>query len=162
MITKFERKRIDNHSLYGKIIKESDNLVLLAQVIDFQFDGFMVVRKKDITKCIVDDSTKYGTKIMKLEKSWPKIPILIRKLNITSWHTLLSDIKSVVIVENERIDSSFYIGIVEDSKRTSVSIRCFDGVGKWQDTEVIKITDITSCTFLDRYSSIHSKYLKRS
>jgi hypothetical protein len=162
MIWKFERKRLDQTALYGKIVKRSRLFTLIAKEYDFQFDGFKIIRNKDITLEISNDSTKYCAKIMKMENAWPRIPRVVRNLNVESWGSILSGIKSTLSIENERDECGFYIGVVEKVTKTKVQIRCFNGVGKWQGHEFVNFSSITSCNFLDRYSSIHSKYLEWS
>lgn len=160
-ITTIERRRIDPHKLYGRILKKSKDFTLLAVVDDFIFDGFQIVRNKDISKQTISDSNKYCAKLMKKEGTWvTKLPKGLLKLDLTSWGSILSGIKSdVVILEDEKKDE-FSIGPVVSVTSKTVTLHWFDGVGKWGDAETIKYSGITTCKFMDRYSATHAKYLK--
>jgi hypothetical protein len=156
-----ERKRIDRHRLYGVMVGQSDTLILLHKEYDFQFDGYSVIRRKDISKSFFSDSNDYCAKLMKKEGRWEQVPRRITKLPLDSWASLLSRfVGKVVILENERTDD-FYIGPVEEITDTGVVVRYFDGCGKWMANEHVPFSKITRLTFGDRYSTTHEKYLKK-
>ena len=159
-ITTVERKRIDPHRLYGVVVGESDMLMLLHQENNFLFDGYMVVRKRDITKVGSSLANNYCVRLMKKEGLWEKVPRSIEKLPLDSWADLLAKfVGKVVILENERT-GNFYIGPIQEITKTGVVIREFwpDGVQCHSNTRV-PFSKITSMTFGDRYSTIHAKYL---
>jgi len=161
MITTIVRNRIDSNKLYGYVIMESDSLLMIAKEVDFQFDGFKIIRKRDITNREITDTNKYCARIMKLEKCWVKIPSFVKSIDLSDWKTALSGIRSdVVILHNEKLDGGFYIGPILTLNTKNVDIGWFDGTGKWGEPDRIPYSKITACDFMDRYSSIHSKYLK--
>jgi hypothetical protein len=161
-LTTFERSRIDRNRLNGKIINESRSFTLIAVEYDLAFDGFQIIRNRDITKKLISDSSKYCAVLMKKEGTWiTKLPRGLKNLNIDSWGTIFIGIKSdVLIVENERASGEFYIGTVVSVGSRDVTIHVFDGVGQWGEVATIPFSKITTCKFLDRYSSTHAKYLK--
>lgn len=161
-ITTFERRRIDDHKLYGRIIIESRDFTLLAAEYDFAFDGFQIIRNRDITRKVISDSNQYCTSLMKKEGAWiTKLPRGLRKLDLSSWNTIFNGIKAdVLIAEGERVPSGFYIGAVEWVGAKAVRIQGFDVLGKWGAVESLPFAKITRCRFLDRYSATHAKYLK--
>ena len=160
MITSFQRKKINPNKVYGFVVKESDALILIAKENDFHFDGFQIIRTKDVTKREITDSNRYCAKIMKKEGNWATIPTCVKKLDLTSWETALAGIHSeVMILENERKEGDFYIGPKIQISKTSITLHWFDGVGKWGTPDTIPFRSITSCKFLDNYSSTHAKYL---
>jgi hypothetical protein len=113
-IVTLERKKVDPHRMYGVVVAESDELLLLQQEYDFEFDGYVVVRKKDISRLERTEGNKYGEKLMRKEGLWKKPPAKLKKLPLASWKTLLEQfVGKVVILENERKDQ-FYIGPIVD------------------------------------------------
>ena len=161
VLTTFERRRIEEHRLCGWVLATSVSYTLMAKWDDFVFDGFQIIRNRDITKQYVSDSNRYWSKLMRVEGNWSTtLPRGLRKLDLTSWATILSGIKAeVVIVEDERKAGPFLIGPVVASTKTAVTIHHFDGVGEWQDPEAIAFSRITTCCFMDRYSTTLAKYL---
>ena len=156
-----ERKRIDPHRLYGVVVAESDALILLHREDDLQFDGYHVIRRKDISKSYFSESNDYGATLMKKEGRWERVPQRINSLPLDSWASLLSQfVGKVVILENERSDD-FYIGPVEKITTTGVVVCHFDGCGRWTGKESIPFSKITSMKFGDRYSTTHEKHLQK-
>jgi hypothetical protein len=159
-ITTFERSDIVGHRTYGVIAGESKSLVLLHEVDEFQFDGYMVIRRQDITNSYSDASDEYSTRIMKQEGLWERIPRRIKQLPLHSWKSLLDQfVGQVVILENEP-DSEFLIGPVQKTNRTGVVIRYFDGCGNWTGNCPILYANITCMKFENRYINLHAKYLR--
>ena len=65
MLVTIERKRLDPHRLYGVIVNESEQLICLHREVDFQLDGYVFIRKKDITSRMCDTpSHKYTDALM--------------------------------------------------------------------------------------------------
>ena len=160
-LTTFERRRIEEPRLTGWVLATSVSYTLMAKWDDFVFDGFQIIRNRDITKQYVSDSNRYCSKLMRAEGNWiTKLPRGLRKIDLTSWATILSGIKAeVIIVENERGAGRFLIGPIVASTKTAVTIHHFDGVGAWCDPESIPFSRITTCTFMNRYSTTHAKHL---
>jgi len=155
-----ERKRVDPHKLYGVVVKETDDLMLIHQNIDFQFDGYVVVRTKDITKSAESPSNDFCAEIMKKEGLWEKPPKNVRGLPLDAWPSLLTRfVGKVVILENEKTDD-FYIGVVLEVGEKAVIIDYIDGVGDRMGEERIPYKKITQMRFGDRYSTLFGKYLK--
>ena len=161
-ITTFERRRIVPHKLYGRIINASRDFTLIAVEDDFVFDGFQIIRNKDITRSGISDSNRYCTDMMKREGTGsdeaaartPKIGSGILGHHI---QRITSD---VLIAENERVSTGFYIGPVVSVGAKDVTIHSFDGVGNWRTPETVPFAKMTTCRFMDRYSATHAKYLR--
>lgn len=160
IVTLRRKKKIDGHKLYGVIVRESTELVLLHQMVDFAFDGYVVVRRKDIVRRVSSPSDEYVAKLMRLEGLWENHADDVKTLPVDSWENLLRQfIGKVVILECERRDE-FYIGPVVSVDEKGVEIHFFDGCGEFMDVEYVPFKRLTIMKFGDRYSTIHAKYLK--
>ena len=158
MIHTFERRRIDPDRLYGLIVSESHSLILIQQEYDFEFDGYVVIRRRDVSKSYTSDSNTYCERLMRKEKLWKNPPKSIRSLPLDDWRTLLTSlIGKPVTVENERKED-FYIGPIVECADHSVLIHYFDGCGQWKDIERIPYREITVVKFGNRYTTIHSRH----
>ena len=159
MIQTFERLKIDPNRLYGVVVGESDELLLLQHAFDFEFDGYIAIRRRDITKSYSDESNAYGESLMKKEGLWKRPTKASRSLPLTDWQTMLTAlIDKPVIIENER-KGDFFIGPVIECDARSVAIHHFDGCGQWEKIERLAFRSITSVQFGSRYITVHSRHL---
>ena len=159
MIHTFERKPIDPNRLYGLIVSESESLILIQKEYDFEFDGFMVLRSRDITKQYTSDSNSYCEGIMREEGLWKDPPQWVCSIPLSDWRSVLTALSGKpVVIENER-KGDFYIGPVVACEDHSVLIHFFDACGQWQKIERVQYRTITSVKFGDRYSMIHYRHL---
>lgn len=159
MITTFNRDRIDPNRLFGIVVSESESLILIHYQYDFVLDGYMVIRRRDVTKSYDSKSNQYCEQLMRKEGLWKRPAKRVRSLPIDNWNVLLSAlIDQTLIIEDER-KGNFYIGPVIECRPRLVRIHNFDGCGCWGDVENVKLASITSVKFGDRYSTIHSRHL---
>jgi hypothetical protein len=159
-----DRSRIDLNALHGYPLVLGQKLLLVQYLDDFQFDGYMIVRIKDITSVISGDSERFSEFILKEEGIFNEIknPQIT---NCDTWEIVINELKAIgknIIIECEDIDEGkFYIGKIIEVTKNAVSFLYFDGVGKWDDAStIIYFKDITSIKFEDRYTTIISKYVK--
>ncbi len=159
MLQTFERLKIDSNRLYGVVVAESDELLLIQHAYDFEFDGYIAIRRRDITKSYSSESNDYCEALMKNEGLWKRPTKASRSLPLTDWQTLLKVlIGKPVIIENER-KGDFFIGPVIECDARSVAIHHFDGCGQWEKIQRIAFRSITSVQFGSRYITVHSRHL---
>ncbi len=93
MLVTIERKRLGPHRLYGVIVNESEQLICLHREVDFQLDGYVFIRKKDITSHMCyTPSHKYTEALMRKEGFWLKPDRFVQRLNIDSWETTVTSL----------------------------------------------------------------------
>jgi hypothetical protein len=161
---KITREKIDSNVIYCYPLLMSNKLLLIQYLYDFQVDGYMIIRLKDITSIRSDDLERFSESIIKNEGIIENIKNPSFE-TIEDWLEVFKKLKSMgnnIIIECETIDNSeFYIGEIIDINKKSVSLLNFDGIGEW-DEEPTKInySDITSISFGKRYINIISKYVK--
>ena len=154
-----ERKKLDPNRCYGVIVKQSPVLTLLHYEYDFQFDGYMVIRTKDMTLCDSSESNDYCARLMRREGLWEPVPRWVKKLSIGSLPELLTDLVGKVVILEDEVKQDFYIGPLLEAQAKQASIHDFDGCGRLQDVEKVAYGRITAVRFSNRYSTIHAKYL---
>jgi hypothetical protein len=159
MLNRFERKKISEIVIKGTVVAESENLILIHNVGDFEFDGYVVLRQRDLTQAGTSDWERHEEKIMRAEKLWQNPPKSVRSLPLDDWRALLTAfIGKTVIIENERKDD-FLIGPVVSCDERAVNLHQFDAAGAWENVERMLYRDITCVQFGDRYSTIHARHL---
>ena len=102
-VISISRERIDKNKVYSIPLKKSQDCLLLAQLDDFLFDGFMIIKIEDITEL---SQEMFISKILKKEKiqltNEPTIPE-----NMGNWQEIfnwLISLKIIVIIECECLD----------------------------------------------------------
>ncbi len=124
-----------------------EQLICLHREIDFQFDGYVFIRKKDITsRTCYTPSHKYTEALMRKEGFWLKPDRFVRQLDIESWQTTVTAlIGKPLMVENENKSAHTWIGIVDACTRTMATVHCFDGLGVFDDdADRIPLRSVTS------------------
>ncbi|MCW5776097.1 MAG: hypothetical protein KIS87_06640 [Phycisphaeraceae bacterium] len=159
LITKFERRGVASSGLYGVVVDESRSLVLVHETIEFRFDGYAVIRRKDITKRRASDYEACFETIMRKEGLWKRPTRFVRSLPLASWTALLKRLMGRhVIIENER-QEDFWIGPVVACDDRSVSIHDFDAKGEWQSIVRVPNRSITCVKFGTSYIETFRRHL---
>jgi hypothetical protein len=160
MLYTWLRKRIDSNKLYGAVVAESESLIMIHQEVEFQFDGYLVLRQKDISCAYTSETNAYFKSLMKKEGLWKTPTKFARSLPLDDWRSLLQAlVGTVVAVENERLEE-FYIGPVVECDERAVAVHHFDSCGDWQQIQRIPYRQITCVQIGNRYINVHSRHLR--
>jgi hypothetical protein len=164
-LVSIERKHIDQNSIQGLILDESDELLLVQYVYDFQCDGLLVLSKSDITEVVSTKTDKFQTKLMKNLELLDN-QLLASNYDIQSWREFFRSIRShhkYVIVEQERFeDPVFTIGRIERNLKSHIKMRHFTGIARWDDElQDINYDDITSCGVASNYINVYERYFEK-
>ncbi|MFA5385856.1 MAG: hypothetical protein WC364_14580 [Eubacteriales bacterium] len=157
------RNEIDSDLLFCIPLIIEQNFLLAHYLYDFNLDGYIIVRIKDITSVKSDEKESYIMSILKNESIYyTKEPPIIRLNNMKIIFTDLKNLNKIVIIESESIQNGdFYIGKIMEIKRSSLVFLSFNELGEWdEETKEIMYKDITMIKFDDNYSTIFSKYVK--
>lgn len=161
MLVTIERSRIEPNRLYGNVVSESDGFLCLHREFDFHLDGYIFIRKKDITSHTNGTPAhRYHETLMRKEGYWVKPDRFVQKIPLDSWDTILAALAGKpVLVENERKSGHCWVGIVDDCTRTTATVHCFDTMGVFDnDVDRIPLRSITSIQYGDRYTQTLSKH----
>ena len=159
-----ERSDIETPKLYGLVLACSSELVLIHVVYDFHPEGYQILRISDISGIRHNAYDRTMTKILRaegiLEQGSLKHPI-----DLQSWQSALRNLKALganVIVEAEEPEVDvFLIGKIIRINKKTLSMRHFDGTGKWdEELSYILYEDITSVKFGSNYLNVFSRHLR--
>lgn len=154
------RDMIDDLTTFGFPVALSENLVLVANVYNFDIDGYKILRTQDITEVFCAEEEKFVEMILKKEKIYDNF-----KPEIIDINGLKSAFKSLmekyIIVQCESFEENyFYEGKVTGINKGEIVMKTFDTTGVWDDEEVhIPLNKITNVSFGGRYITTISKYL---
>jgi hypothetical protein len=163
-LVKIERSsEIDDNSVHGIILDYSDKFILIASEYDFFIDGWMIINRLYIEKITTTPNSNYCKKILQKEGLLDNI-LPPYSIDISGCNTIFRSLKKnkqFAIVEDEHRDTGvFLIGPIKQIKKNSVSIRHFDGTGKWvREKRNIKFENISMIRFGCNYIRLHEKYL---
>lgn len=152
------RSEIDENNLYGFVIDKNDHLTLVMVEDDFWLDGYQILRNSDITSLKLTDTNRHCMNILRKEGLLRNISN--PAIDIDAWPSVFRSLKKhdkFVIVEDE-IEEDFLIGPIARVNKNTVSIKCFDGTGRWEGVQNIRYEDITTVRFDCRYILYHQKY----
>jgi hypothetical protein len=164
-LVSIRREKIDENKIQGFVLDESKELLLLSYIFDFNPDGLMVLRKKDISEIKTTDTDKFQTQLLKDEEILSTINFET-PYNLKSWRKFLLSAKdkhNYFILEQELLeDPDFAIGRIEEIEKQNVIFRYFSGVGRWlEEIEKIEYTNITSCQIGCNYLNVYERYFNK-
>jgi len=163
-LTITRKKNIDKNELYGIPIAMSTKLLALKYLYDFEQDGYMVIRMKDIVKVCHGEIEKYHDKILIGENI--AIKNSYENIAVNNWKTFLRYISTKVnlinISEKFKDDPKYdglIIGKIESTQDNDMNIFEIDPLGRWKkEPTVVYYEDIISVHFDSRYSEMLFKY----
>jgi hypothetical protein len=162
-LSKVVRSEIDDCSIHGVIVQESESLLMLHREIDFAFDGFVVLSKRYVSEKTTGTARqdRYA-KIMHAEGLWKSISRSMKLLPISNWMVFFNAITGMpVLIENES-ESESWIGVVVSCSKSVVQLRCFDSLGVLdEELTRIPIRVITLTQFGDRYTKLQYKFIRK-
>ncbi len=137
------------------------------QLRDFAFDGFALLRPRDIEAVRCDEADAFFQKIMDKEGLLDQVGcprgIPLDSLGAALAH--FAELDEPLIVECERDDpddeDGFFLGAVTEVEGDTAWILEFDALGQWAEQEVgAPLADITCVQFDTPYLRVFSKYVK--
>lgn len=156
------REEIESHALHGFVLGYSEDLVLLQRVYDFYLDGWMLLRRRDITSLKAGETDRFQRELLSTEKLLDGVDFDFRG-PLDSYESFLASrpAEELVIVEDEPAEV-FLIGRRAEVGEGEVAIRTFDGAARWKDSpERIDTARITSCQVGSNYLQFYHRHFER-
>jgi hypothetical protein len=158
------RAAVDEHPIQAFIVDFSKELVLLQKVYDFCLDGFLLLRRADLTSVKAGSTEQFQRKLLDADGVTDQVDFDFRA-PISSYGSFLASLEpdEIVMLQNEHPDEpEFLIGPVVCVDDCSTSIRFFTGAGEWEETpREIELARITSCEVRSNYIQFYSRHFKR-
>lgn len=156
----FKKSDID---LNGIPLLISEKLCLLQVLEDFHFDGFKIIRIKDIKKVRSSEMEKFIEKILKCEN---RFEILNHNLSvIDNWAHILDQLKTLgfhIVIESEDDKFEYFeIGRIISLQDKVVTFQKFDVMGKWNSQyKDIYLKNIVRVQYQNEYVEVYSRYIE--
>lgn len=165
VLASIRREKVDSNKIQGFVLDESDKLLLLRYVYDFNLDGILVLSKEEITELKSTDTDKFQTDMLREEGVLDKVETDI-KYDLMNWKAFIeSAVKrhEFFIFEEEKADpAEFTIGKIMGISEDSFEMKYFTGVARWLDEiETLYYSGLTSCQIGTSYLNHYERYFKR-
>jgi hypothetical protein len=152
-----QRKKLGVPPLYCVPLALSDALLLAALYTDFQFDGYQVVRLRDISSIQDDQRAVFHAHIMAGEQVLPSPP---HQLPLTDFAALLAELAArgePVAVEDD--GKVFLLGAIEKAGKNKLRVRYIAADGRVDARSTrIPYEDIAAVRFGGRYLRLVARY----
>lgn len=159
------RDKIDGNQIQGFILGYSEKLILIQYVYDFNLDGLMILRRKDISEISSSKTDLFQTELLKTEDLYSKVNFDI-SYPLESWAEFLAAANKThtyFVLEAElKKHPEFVIGKISRLGKNKVEIKSFTGIARWEDDpKKLKYKDISSCQIKNNYANVYERYFER-
>jgi len=170
----FIEKR-DDLFLDGYILKQNEEFILFFNIIDFFYNGLVIVPKSSVMRILYEDSRRHLEKMQKgegVEKELDEKQKLFEHMPFEEFHTMgqvfhwFSKAKLPVLLSEIGEQKYYHYGVItgvktgeRDDGYSELYIRILDSLGLYaDDDEVLDLIDITFIRFDYPYLNVFHKY----
>lgn len=159
----FERLTSAGKTYWNGIpLQVSDELVLVATLDQFRFDGFSIFRWEDVEAIRSGDNERFFERVLRCDGLLERFPHP-GSIRLERWPAVLRDIRALsryAIIECEKLASpTFHIGELADVKPDAAFVRYVQANGV-RDAEPTRIPlrDVTMVRWGEHYLEMYGKY----
>ena len=153
----------DEKKIRGQILAQSKDTLVLHQVDEWHFDGFLILAKKIVSNIQYGSLEIFQEKVLRSEH--PKVRSKIPSwLDCSDWNSMLTSLKNKqvpVCVQGKPKARNFAIGLVDKIDDKIITLIEINTKAKLCKTETtISRKNIAYIFFGDEYSSVLSKHIR--
>lgn len=159
------RYDIDEISALGQIVALSKDLLCYRAAADFYFDGYNIIRNKDVSEVILcdkNDNMNFISSIYRKENIFSELSF---NYSVKSWGALFEELinsKIAISIEcafDDAID--YYLGWITGINNNIATVKCFDGSGYlFKDEIKVNLNFVSAVSIGNRYTEYMSKYVR--
>lgn len=151
----------------GIILSQTSDLILMSDTFDFHYDGFTVIRKRDISKFDVSDKERFFKTILDKEgltteviKRYKQVGVRLSDMSDVLEQLRKKGLPTIIECKYGKSDI-FQIGPILEVTKKRVRLDHFSATGVFDAKPVIsKLKDITLIQFDSPYANTMFKYAK--
>ena len=144
------RRSHDKNPVYGFVVGQSKDWVLLHKIYDCHFDGWVTLRLTDFTS--VERSTGFVSQLLEKRGLAPQAQPTLDLTEIASILQTAHSVAPLVCIELEkRWPGTCYIGRVEKVGKRKVRLAEIDSEALWNRNDSFPLKDITQISLGNDY-----------
>lgn len=163
-LVNIRREGIDSNSIQGVLLDCSDSLVLIQYIYDFRLDGYMLLRRCDLSEVSCRSTDRFQKELLEAEGVFGQIDFSFR-VPVHSFEVFLQSRgeDEIIIVEDESADDpEFLIGPIANMDKDTVEIGHFTGIARLvEPLPRIAMERITCCQMDTNYIRFYQRYFER-
>lgn len=155
----------DKDNYDGVVLTFSRSLVVLQEEENFEFAGVMVLPRTSIKSLRDNKYDKCANEILRQNGQ-------MRRLTRAAWVRELQTVRQTILEVKKRGiwpaietvrqgESALYIGPILHATQRSLTLRCYDAAGKWEDEYTIAYREIFRIEIWSAYTKHFNAYMKR-
>ncbi len=157
-------------SFDGIVLYQTANFVTLASIVDFEFNGLVLISSKFIRGIRDSKFEKCYNRIIKFNKSidkvrmpgWVKGCFLLEDvLRELERRRIWPSVEVVFLEDKTENNSAFYLGPIQDVNSKEFLIYGYDADGSWEKCYKLQIDEIFKIAFYDRYTTHFNKFMEK-
>lgn len=145
-----------------EVVACSEDFVLLIEVTDFVYGGFVIFNKKYIKEIERKKYEKFAQKVIQKYAKKPKIDT--KWLDLSSFETIFKSLKKSYnrfCIDTIDDKDNFFVGKIVGFNDTTLTLKALDTYANFENrTQNLNIADIGYILFGDSYSKMLFKYNK--
>jgi hypothetical protein len=158
------REGIDSRSMQAVLLGCSDSLLLVQYVYDFRLNGYMLLRRCDLSEVRCRSTDRFQKELLETEGVFGQINFGFG-VPIQSFEAFLQSRgeHEIIIVQDEAADDpEFLIGTVAGVDADAVEIRHFTGIARVEEPYPrIAMDRITCCQMGTDYIRFYQRHFNR-
>ena len=152
---------------YAEIVTHNrPRFVALASLVDFAFDGVVILPKKFIRSCRDGDNERCTNEIISSNGALNGLRPLGYLDGVETILGLFVELQrrdiwpGVEMLTSQGKKTAFYIGPVLEVRNRSFDLNCYDAAGHWEKEYELPLGKICSVSLGDRYTTEFNRYMR--
>ena len=162
-----QREAITAPRVDGVPLAIGPELVLLAVVQDWRFDGYAIVRLADITAVRSNEYERFTEQVLEGEGEMARAVLPTPAVPVSSWSEAFEALRAsgryILVHEEEYEEEPMSVGPVVDVRDEVVLLHYVGATAEWdEEPSEIEFANVTRVQFDDRYSTVFARHAELS
>ncbi|HKW10922.1 MAG TPA: hypothetical protein VJO33_11135 [Gemmatimonadaceae bacterium] len=158
-----KREAIDAPRVDGFPLAIGSELVLLAVVDDWRFDGYAIVRLADVTEVRSNEYERFTERVLEREGELTHLVPPAPAVPVTAWSDVFEALRAsgryVLVHEEEYEEEPMSLGPVVAVHSDTMLLHYVGATAEWDaEPSEIAFQDVTRVQFGDYYSTVFARY----